>query len=81
MKSEALLDHPPQQKYFVVNESNESKIEFEYEAPVKHEVREQKGSKGILYMFISAMFYTVMATLLKVLYLNSNISTYEVTYF
>ena len=81
MKNDALLDQPRPLKYFVLNESNASKIEFEYEAPVKHEVREQKGSKGIMYMFISAMFYTVMATLLKILYLNSNITTYEVTYF
>lgn len=34
----------------------------------------------MMYMFISALFYTLMAFLLKLLYLNSDISTYEFTY-
>ena len=58
-----------------------SKIDFEFEAPKHHEVREQKGSKGMMYMLISAIFYTLLAFLLKMLYINSDISTYEITYF
>lgn len=34
----------------------------------------------MLYMLISAIFYTLMAFFLKLLYLNSPIGTYEVTY-
>jgi drug/metabolite transporter (DMT)-like permease len=78
----ALLDQPTKgHHYFKVNQSHAEEIVFQYEAPVVHVSREQKGSKGIMYMLISAVFYTIMATLLKILYLNSNISTYEVTYF
>ena len=32
-------------------------------------------------MLISAIFYTLLAFLLKMLYINSDISTYEITYF
>ncbi len=34
----------------------------------------------MIYMLISAMFFSLMAFLLKLLYLNSHCSTYEVTY-
>ena len=68
-------------KYFAINQSNASKIEFNFEAPVQKEINEHKGVKGIIYMSISAVLYTLMAFLLKVLYLNTAISTYEFTYF
>ena len=35
----------------------------------------------MFYMLISAIFYTFMAFFLKILYLGSDISAYEVTYF
>lgn len=35
----------------------------------------------MFYMVISAIFYTLMAFLLKLLYRGSEISAYEVTYF
>lgn len=35
----------------------------------------------MLYMLVSAGFFSLMAFVLKILYLNSNISTYEVTFF
>lgn len=47
------------------------------EAPVYNE---SKGSKGMFYMLLSALCFTVTAFLLKLMYLNSNISTYEFTY-
>ena len=34
----------------------------------------------MIYMLISAVFFSFMAFLLKTLYINSNISTFEVTY-
>lgn len=71
---------PRSGKYFLINQSNASKIEFDFEAPKVKEVREQKGAKGIMYMLIAAIFFTLMAFFLKLLYLNSEISTYEVTY-
>ena len=50
-------------------------------APVKAPpVIKNKGAKGILYMVISAFSFSMMAFILKKLYLNSNISAYEVTY-
>jgi drug/metabolite transporter (DMT)-like permease len=36
--------------------------------------------KGMIYMAISAVFYSLMAFLLKLLYLHSTITAYEVTY-
>jgi drug/metabolite transporter (DMT)-like permease len=41
---------------------------------------ESKGSKGIFYMLLAACCFTVCAFLLKLLYMNSNINTYEFTY-
>ena len=68
-------------KPFQVNQSNASDIIFEFEAPKKKkEILEQKTVKGMLYMFISAAFFTASAALLKFLYINSDISTYEFTY-
>lgn len=67
-------------KPFQVNQSNASDIIFEFEAPKKKEILEQKKGKGMLYMFISAAFFTASAALLKFLYINSDISTYEFTY-
>ena len=57
-----------------------SDILFEFEAPKQKEIIEQKKGKGVAYMFISAAFFTASAAMLKVLYLNSDISTYEFTY-
>ena len=34
----------------------------------------------MMYMLLSAIFYTLMAFFLKMLYLHSDINTYEVTY-
>ena len=67
-------------KPFQVNQSNASDIIFEFEAPKTKEILEQKKGKGMVYMFISAAFFTASAALLKFLYLNSDISTYEFTY-
>ena len=36
--------------------------------------------KGMIYMAISALFFSIMALLLKVLYTYSEITAYEVTY-
>jgi drug/metabolite transporter (DMT)-like permease len=47
---------------------------------LKKILTEQKGVKGMVYMLISALFFSVMAFILKLLYLNSDINTYEVTY-
>ena len=74
------IDESKAANYFVINQDDDSKIEFLYEAKKKKVVREQKGAKGMIYMFISALFVSLMAFLLKLLYLNSNCSTYEVTY-
>jgi drug/metabolite transporter (DMT)-like permease len=41
---------------------------------------ESKRSKGMFYMLIAAICFTICAFLLKLLYLNSNINTYEFTY-
>jgi drug/metabolite transporter (DMT)-like permease len=67
-------------KPFQVNQSNASDILFEFEAPKTKDIVEQKNCKGMLYMFISAAFFTTSAALLKYLYLYSDISTYEFTY-
>jgi hypothetical protein len=53
---------------------------YEFEAPKQKELNEQKKGKGVTYMFISAAFFTASAAMLKVLYLNSGINTYEFTY-
>ena len=47
-------------KYFAINQSNASKIEFNFEAPVQKEINEHKGVKGIIYMSISAVLYTLI---------------------
>jgi drug/metabolite transporter (DMT)-like permease len=73
-------DIPKAANYFVINEDNDSKIEFLYEPKKKKVHREQKGAKGMIYMLISACFFSLMAFFLKLLYLNSSVSTYEVTY-
>jgi drug/metabolite transporter (DMT)-like permease len=75
-----ISDMPRSGKYFLVNQSNEKEIVFDFEAPKIKEVREQKGAKGIMYMLVAAIFFTLMAFLLKLLYIKSEISTYEVTY-
>ena len=67
-------------KPFQVNQSNASDIIFEFEAPKMKEILEQKKGKGMWYMLISAAFFTASAALLKFLYINSDISTYEFTY-
>ena len=67
-------------KPFQVNQSNASDIIFEFEAPKKKLILDQKKGKGMLYMLISAAFFTASAALLKFLYINSDISTYEFTY-
>lgn len=36
--------------------------------------------KGMVYMAISALSYCLQAFILKILYLNSNVTAYEVTY-
>lgn len=73
-------DIPKAANYFVINEDDDSKIEFIYEPKKKKVSKEQKGAKGMIYMLISACFFSLMAFFLKLLYLNSNVSTYEVTY-
>lgn len=73
-------DIPKAVNYFVINEDDDSKIEFLYEPPKKKIVREQKGAKGMIYMAISSACFSLMAFLLKILYLKSSVSTYEVTY-
>lgn len=65
---------------FKLNQSNASNIVFEFEPPKAKEIVEQKKGKGLGYMFVSAFFYTTTACLLKYLYLNSAISTYEFAY-
>ena len=39
-----------------------------------------KGMKGMIYMVISALFFSLMAMLMKVFYQNSFIDALEVTY-
>ncbi len=79
-----LLDLPAQsskQKYFVLNQSNEVKIDFEFKAPEQEkEHSESKGSKGMSYMLVSAIFFSLTAWRLKVLYMESDINSYEFTY-
>jgi drug/metabolite transporter (DMT)-like permease len=70
-------------KYFKINQSNAEHISFKYELNPKDEEpvhSESKGSKGMFYMLIAAICFTVSAFLLKLLYLKSNINTYEFTY-
>lgn len=77
----ASLEMPPKAtNYFIINEDDDSKIDFNYEPQKKKIHREQKGAKGMIYMLISACFFSLLAFFLKLLYLNSNIGTYEVTY-
>jgi hypothetical protein len=63
-----------------VNQSGEKDILFEFVAPEKKVIVEQKGSKGMMYMAISAILFTMSAFFLKILYMNSEINTYEFTY-
>lgn len=59
----------------------ETNDEPAYVQPVKAApVIKNKGAKGIFYMAISACSFSMMAFVLKKLYMNSNISAYEVTY-
>jgi len=65
--------------FFTIN--CEDNNEPEYVAPTKQEgLIKNKGAKGILYMALSAAAFAIMSFLLKLLYLRSNISAYEVTY-
>lgn len=73
-------DMPKAVNYFVINEDDDSKIDYVFEPKKKKHHQEQKGAKGMIYMLISAIFFSLMAFVLKMLYLNSNVSTYEVTY-
>lgn len=73
-------DIPKAANYFVINEDDDSKIDFVFEQKKKKVIREQKGAKGMIYMLISACFFSLMAFFMKLLYLNSHIGTYEVTY-
>ena len=66
--------------YFIINEDDDSKLEFVYEPKKKKVVKEQKGAKGMIYMSISAACYASMAFFLKKLYIHSSVSTFEVTY-
>ena len=77
---ESKPDIPRAVNYFVLNEDDDSKIDFKYEMKKKKLIRDQKGAKGILYMLVSAAFFSLMAFILKLLYLHSDINTYEVTY-
>jgi drug/metabolite transporter (DMT)-like permease len=57
------------------------KLEMNEELTKKNRVHsESKGSKGIFYMAISALCMTLVAFVLKILYLNSDVNTYEFTY-
>lgn len=71
---------PKAVNYFVINEDDDSKIQFDYKPPKKKTIKEQKGVKGMLYMLVAAMFFSLMAFILKLLYLHSDINTYEVSY-
>lgn len=53
---------------------------YDHEKPKTTLTQKQKGMKGMIYMAISAVFYSTMAFLLKMLYLHSSITAYEVTY-
>lgn len=66
--------------YFIINEDDDSKIEFIYEPGKRKVVKEQKGAKGMIYMAISAACYASMAFFLKMLYMHSSVSTFEVAY-
>ena len=66
--------------YFIINEDDDSKLDFNYQPPKTKLHREQKGVKGMVYMFISALFFSLMAFVLKLLYNHSDVNTYEVTY-
>lgn len=70
------------QKYFKVHQSVEENFKLELNEELNKEQihSENKGSKGMVYMAISALCYTFMAFFLKVLYLNSDVNTYEFTY-
>ncbi len=53
---------------------------FSQDKPKTTLTQKQKGMKGMIYMAIAAVFYSLMAFLLKLLYLHSTITAYEVTY-
>ena len=66
--------------YFIINEDDDSKIDFDFKPNSKKVIREQKGAKGMIYMAISSACFSLMAFLLKILYIDTNVSTFEVTY-
>ena len=43
-------------------------------------VPREKGMKGMMYMMISALSFSLMAFMLKLLFIHSTVTTYEVTY-
>lgn len=78
---------PSQSKPIQFNDGNYFRVECEendepeYVAPIKlPPVIKNKGAKGIFYMMISAFSFSMVAFILKSLYMHSNISAYEVTY-
>lgn len=79
-ENEYIQELPKNGRYFKIDQSLDPEKEYQFKKVEHHIHSEQKGSKGMMYMFISALFYTLMAFLLKLLYLNSDISTYEFTY-
>ena len=73
--------HLKSTNYFQVNVSfsQEDVIEPDYPQPLILAPK-QKGMKGMVYMAIAAVNFSLMAFFMKMLFLNSEITAYEVTY-
>jgi hypothetical protein len=66
------------ENYFNIACEDDAPVVFE--APKLMPIVKNKGMKGMIYMAISAFFFSIMALLLKILYSHSLITAYEITY-
>ena len=69
--------------YFEINAEDEAEGGWDGNVEAKAAqslTPKQKGMKGMIYMMISSITAALMAFILKELYLNSNITAFEVTY-
>jgi drug/metabolite transporter (DMT)-like permease len=71
------------ENYFEINAEDEAEEGWDGNVETKTALPttpKQKGMKGMIYMLISSVTASLMAFILKELYLNSNITAFEVTY-